>query len=32
VSVRVAQARVLVAEGEALAAVARVLQISRQAV
>jgi putative transposase len=32
VSVRVAQARVLVAEGEALAAVARVMQISRQAV
>jgi hypothetical protein len=30
--VRVAHARVLVAEGEALAAVARVLQISRQAV
>ena len=29
---RVAQARVLVAEGEALAAVARVLQVSRQAV
>jgi len=29
--VRVAQARVLVAQGEALAAVARVLQISRQA-
>ena len=29
---RVAHARVLVAEGEALAAVARVLQISRQAV
>ena len=28
---RVAQARVLVAEGEVLAAVARVLQISRQA-
>jgi putative transposase len=32
VSVRVAHARVLVAEGEALAAVARVLQISRQAI
>jgi len=32
VSVRVAQARVLVAEGEALAAVARVMRISRQAV
>jgi putative transposase len=32
VSVRVAQARVLVAQGEALAAVARVMQISRQAV
>mgnify|MGYP001793049325 CR=1 FL=1 len=31
-SVRVAHARVLVAEGEALAAVARVMQISRQAV
>ena len=29
---RVAHARVLVAEGEALAAVARVMQISRQAV
>jgi len=31
VSVRVAQARVLVAESEALAAVARVMRISRQA-
>jgi hypothetical protein len=32
VSVRVAHARLPVAEGDALAAVARVLQISRQAV